>query len=256
MRAEDKELKPEESLQQHRRIRDRDKGRDLAGLDDNVERDIERGESARTTPVGATRTLDVMHEILTVTRDDRRRGTDRSLAPDIKTAGMDREEAQAIEMLTKAAQGRDRNGQLVYAEDRKHLLEHALAALYPSLQGLGPELDELRGKHAVVIEEIVSLRDELVSKEDAQEDQLFGSEEKKAKPSEDDEDEEDEEDEEEDDDEEDEGDEDEEDEEEQGVDDEVEVPDADAGDLGDVGDGESGNDRKSKGGSRRRPPPR
>jgi hypothetical protein len=87
-------------------------------------------------------------------------------------SGFSNEELDALRMLEMAVTGRHgRMTHLVYAEDRKDLLEQSLLVLYPSMaHGLEPEFDDLRGRHDRLVANVVALRGEILQLEDAQED--------------------------------------------------------------------------------------
>jgi hypothetical protein len=82
----------------------------------------------------------------------------------IDVLGLDRREQRALEALKTAVEGRDQDiHAFVFAEDRRALLEQALAVLQPNLARLGGEL-----LHTLV-KEVAELRHRLDTLEDAQE---------------------------------------------------------------------------------------
>jgi hypothetical protein len=81
--------------------------------------------------------------------------------------GLDQRELRALEALKTAVEGRDQeiNG-FVYAEDRRALLEQALAVLQPDIAGL----EKLGGKaYEDLVKDVAELRGQLNILEDAQE---------------------------------------------------------------------------------------
>lgn len=81
------------------------------------------------------------------------------------------DERAAVARLEVAVGGRDAlTGALVYAEDRRDLLEQALAALQPLLAaGADPWLATLHEQHLALVDDVKALREELGSLADAQE---------------------------------------------------------------------------------------
>jgi hypothetical protein len=79
-------------------------------------------------------------------------------------------EAHALEFLQTAVTGREvHQGSFVYAEDRRAMLEQALAVLQQNLtHGSAAELAELHAKFAGLSTRVAELRDQLVELEDAQ----------------------------------------------------------------------------------------
>jgi ribosomal protein L7/L12 len=77
----------------------------------------------------------------------------------------------AFELLREAVEGKHaRREKIIYAEDRKDLLEQALAVIYPTVaHGLEPEVEELREQHDALVESVVALREHLLNLEEAQE---------------------------------------------------------------------------------------
>ncbi len=77
----------------------------------------------------------------------------------------------ALEFLQTAASGRDGLGEFVYAEDRRALLEQALAVLQQNLtHGSSPALAELHARFDNLTSQVGELRGELLKLEDAQDD--------------------------------------------------------------------------------------
>jgi hypothetical protein len=90
----------------------------------------------------------------------------------VSLLGLPQRETHALEALQTAVNGRDvhMNG-FVFAEDRKVLLEQALAVLQANLTfGDSAELAELHGRYDSLVERIGALREELTNLEDAQDD--------------------------------------------------------------------------------------
>lgn len=81
-------------------------------------------------------------------------------------------EALALEALQSAVTGRDRSmNTFMFAEDRKSLLEQALAVLQQNLtRGDSETLTALYAKYDELTENVANLRDELLGLEDAQDD--------------------------------------------------------------------------------------
>ena len=84
------------------------------------------------------------------------------------------QEKSALEALRCAVTGKDaRYNKFVYAEQRRELLEQALAALQPLL-ALDVSLSaELRENYDTLVGDITELRERLVSLEDAQDDEML-----------------------------------------------------------------------------------
>jgi len=192
MRSEDRVLRGEHNEHVVERKRERDTGRDVQGLDDLAEHELERADrDAGRSTEEETRTLTAMRAILRRGREPaqhERHGRQDQIGPAVDYDALGPEQAEALRFLAQAVSGRDRDGGLVYAEDRRLPLDQALTALYPALAGnLTAELDNVRAEHDAVIDDIVALRDELVSLEDTQEEVMLGLHEPiKAKPAEDD----------------------------------------------------------------------
>ncbi len=82
-------------------------------------------------------------------------------------------ETRALEALQAAVTGRDSVGEFVFAEDRRALLEQALAVLQQNVTYGEPEqLAELHAKFDELTEQVGELRERLVNLEDAQDDIL------------------------------------------------------------------------------------
>ncbi|HSK00144.1 MAG TPA: hypothetical protein VK932_02840, partial [Kofleriaceae bacterium] len=82
-------------------------------------------------------------------------------------------ETRALEALQAAVTGRDSLGDFVFAEDRRPLLEQALAVLQQNVTYGEPEqLAELHAKFDELTEQVGELRERLLGLEDAQEDIL------------------------------------------------------------------------------------
>jgi len=83
-------------------------------------------------------------------------------------------ETHALEALQAAVSGQDSIGEFVFAEDRRSLLEQALAVLQQNVTyGEPAQIAELHGKFDELAGQIAELRDRLTNLEEAQED-LFG----------------------------------------------------------------------------------
>lgn len=93
---------------------------------------------------------------------------DRFVINDLK---LDKRHQTALEALKTAYEGKDQElAQFVYAEDRRTLLEQALAVLQPelaSIQGLGTEFEEMLAK-------VGELREKLNTLEDSEEELVEG----------------------------------------------------------------------------------
>lgn len=87
--------------------------------------------------------------------------------------GLPPREARALEALQIAVEGRGDLGQFVYAEDRRDLLEQALAVLQPGLMYLGGvAAHEIAGQLADIGQRVGALRAHLTRLDDAQEELL------------------------------------------------------------------------------------
>jgi hypothetical protein len=79
-------------------------------------------------------------------------------------------EALALETLQTAATGTDTMGEFVFAEDRRGLLEQALAVLQQNIvYGEPSQLTELQSKFDAMSNQVGELRDKLANLEDSQE---------------------------------------------------------------------------------------
>lgn len=82
-------------------------------------------------------------------------------------------ETRALEALQAAVTGQDSMGEFVFAEDRRSLLEQALAVLQQNVTYGNPEqLAELHGTFDELTGSVAELRERLVSLEDAQDDMI------------------------------------------------------------------------------------
>lgn len=82
------------------------------------------------------------------------------------------QEQSALEALRTAFDGKDpRYAEFVYAEQRRELLEQALAALQPALALDLSHASELRLTYDRIVEEVTELRERLEQLEDAQDDE-------------------------------------------------------------------------------------
>lgn len=162
MRAEDKRIGPNkdeaEVEQRKRQDRAHDTEKRLEGYDDRTTRDptVEAEKAERCTAM--------MRVIEAIFRKD--------LRPLDGLTGFSAAEMKALRYFEAAVKGRDvKSSQLVYAEDREDLLEQALAVLYPTLShGMEDSALQLREQHDDLVDRVTLLREEIASKEDAQED--------------------------------------------------------------------------------------
>ncbi|MBA3461335.1 MAG: hypothetical protein H0T46_15335 [Deltaproteobacteria bacterium] len=96
----------------------------------------------------------------------------------ISQLGLPAREAKALEALKAAVTGRNETDMFVYAEDRRSLLEQALAVLQPNLtSGKESELAEMAQSMEQLTRAVGSFREALGSLGDAQE-ELIGEEKK------------------------------------------------------------------------------
>lgn len=155
MRTEDKEIDgPDiEAAEERRRESElveykEDELHDLDGLPESV---LEEGET--------TEVIAAMRAVLE---------GDHVVINDLK---LSKRHLVALEALKEAVEGKDRNlSRFVFAEDRRQLLEQALAVLQPELAALGAEgavFEEL-------IDKVSTLRDKLDSLEDSEEGLIEG----------------------------------------------------------------------------------
>ncbi len=126
-----------------------------------AQRDVERQRN--------TRLIDAMRQIL----DARESVTDTTQALKISELGLPEREAKALQALQDAVIGRSSTGLFVHAEDRRELLEQALAVLQPNLtSGSTSELGDVQMSLGALTESVGALRDVLGDLEDAQEEIL------------------------------------------------------------------------------------
>lgn len=79
-------------------------------------------------------------------------------------------ETQALEALQAAVTGSDSVGEFVFAEDRRSLLEQALAVLQQNVTHGDPaQVAELQSRFTELTDRVTTLRDELKNLEDSQE---------------------------------------------------------------------------------------
>jgi hypothetical protein len=146
-----------------------------------AQRDIERARN--------TRLIDAMRQIM-----DSREGVSekRSTADALKISelGLPEREAKALQALENAVRGRTEAGLFIYAEDRREMLEQALAVLQPNLtSGATTELAEIPMSMEELTASVGELREALGDLEDAQEEligdekQRFAEKHKPGKPS-------------------------------------------------------------------------
>lgn len=167
MRIEEKEIdgleiehaerQRETSLAQEREATARTEG-ELPEFAGEQSRDIERERG--------TRLIDAMRQLL----------AGEELA--ISQLGLPAREAKALEALKAAVTGRNETDMFVYAEDRRSLLEQALAVLQPNLtSGKESELAEMAQSMEQLTRAVGSFREALGSLGDAQE-ELIGEDKK------------------------------------------------------------------------------
>ena len=140
---------------------------ELPEIGGEAQRDIER--------VRNTRLIDAMRQIL-----DAREGLSGNRntvdALKISALGLPEREATALQALENAVLGRTEIGTFIHAEDRRELLEQALAVLQPNLtSGTGSELAEIPMSMEELTKSVEELRETLGDLEDAQE-ELLGDE--------------------------------------------------------------------------------
>jgi hypothetical protein len=170
MRADQKtlELEEEQVDARKREARARDHEGELEMTEGEVaHKDVYESEA---TADRYKRTLEVVEAIF---RSKDRRGPG-VMTPLDGLTGFSAIEMEALRMLEMAVKGRDpKHTHLVYAEDRRDLLEQALLVLYPNLaHGLDSRFDALREQHDRLVSQVVELRGEILQLEDAQEDLL------------------------------------------------------------------------------------
>lgn len=91
-------------------------------------------------------------------------------------------ETHALEALQAAVNGQDSVGEFVFAEDRRALLEQALAVLQQNVTHGDPaQLAELHAKFDELTDQVGELRERLTSLEDAQEELLEEKSEQRAR---------------------------------------------------------------------------
>ena len=131
------------------------------------QRDIEHGRN--------TRLIDAMRQIL----DSREGATERQgmlRGLRVSELGLPEREAKALEALQDAVTGRTTTGHAVFAEDRRELLEQALAVLQPNLtSGSAADLTSIPMSIGELTSKVGELREVLEDLEDAQE-ELLGDE--------------------------------------------------------------------------------
>ncbi|MEZ4367569.1 MAG: hypothetical protein R2939_15020 [Kofleriaceae bacterium] len=147
MRAEDKAITADE-------IHDLGRRAAVAGAESSVE-DHLLEHAAATSAHAAASARHVFDGLDAVLRGE-------SLADEL-VARLGRTELDALEAVRVAASGRDpRSTRTVYAEDRRDLLEQALATLQPLLAvAHDPTLPDLMSRHAAVVDEVTALRQTL-----------------------------------------------------------------------------------------------
>ena len=108
-----------------------------------------------------------------------------SSMPALEELELSVQERSALEALQTAYGGRERRyNTFVYAEQRRELLEQALAALQPILALDVSASAELRENYDRMVEQVTELREQLVNLEDSQDDEMLQREvQKKAEES-------------------------------------------------------------------------
>ena len=158
MRAEDKEvdgfdLERETERQRESELQEEDE-EELAELQSSDD----RGTEHRGSVMAAMRTiLDGEHVV-------------------VDELALPARELRALEALQAAVEGKDAKlSQFIYATDRKHLLEQALAVLQPNFVTGDAEHAQVLGTYSDLIEKVAELRHGLLDLGDAQDDQLHGT---------------------------------------------------------------------------------
>lgn len=173
MRTEDKEvdgLDLELAERQHKAILGPDRDAktwtdgSLPEFGGEEQRDVDRERG--------TRLIDAMRQIL----ESREGVSEKRVTADalkIDELGLPERESKALHALQDAVTGRSETGTFVYAEDRRELLEQALAVLQPNLaSGATSEVTELPMSMAELTRSVGELRETLGDLEDAQEELL------------------------------------------------------------------------------------
>ena len=103
---------------------------------------------------------------------------------ELETLQLAEQERSALDALRTAFEGRDaRYNGFVFAEQRRELLEQALAALQPVLAMDISRIPELHENYDRIVAEVTELRERLVNLEDAQDDErVHAVESKKEEP--------------------------------------------------------------------------
>ncbi len=152
MRAED-QLKAEEEEEAQEIVQGLQEGRDDELAEEHAVVDL---------PLAARHYNNVVATMRSVLEG---RGVDLELM-----AEMSRDERKAFELLQQVVSARGRRGGFIYAEGRLERLNQVLSVLQPALSiGSTPEVEELRGDLAVVIDEVEHLRHMLASLEAVEE---------------------------------------------------------------------------------------
>lgn len=93
---------------------------------------------------------------------------------DLEELHLSEQEQSALAAMRAAFTGKDaRYNKFMFAEQRRELLEQALAALQPMLALDVSREPELRENYDLLVEEITELREHLVSLEDAQDEEIL-----------------------------------------------------------------------------------
>ena len=156
MRAEEKEVEgPDLARAEQHRLSEQ-KETELPEIAGEEVRDIERERG--------TRLIDAMREIL---------GDN---AVNVEQLQLPARELEALKALQQAVTGKGELDQFVFAEDRKSLLEQALAVLQPNLSnGQTSELAGMAGGIELLTRSVAQMREQLTDLMDAQ-DELLGDE--------------------------------------------------------------------------------
>ncbi len=156
MRAEDKQVEgPDLTRAEQHRLSEQEPTA-LPEIAGEEVRDIDRERG--------TRLIDAMREIL---------GDN---VVNVEQLGLPARELRALKALQQAVTGKGELDEFVFAEDRKSLLEQALAVLQPNLSnGQTSELAEMAGALELLTQSVAQMREQLTNLSDAQ-DELLGDE--------------------------------------------------------------------------------
>jgi hypothetical protein len=156
VRAEEKEVEgPDLARAEQHRLSEQEET-ELPEIAGEEVRDVDRERG--------TRLIDAMREIL---------GNN---AVNVEQLQLPARELEALKALQSAVTGKTETDMFVFAEDRKSLLEQALAVLQPNLSsGQTSELAEMAGGLELLTETVAEMREQLTNLSDAQ-DELLGDE--------------------------------------------------------------------------------